>query len=55
MKYYLDLFSPETYEKFTKSDQTISGFRPRQLNAAKKIKPGDKLLCYVAFTVDWYP
>ncbi|WP_372946960.1 EVE domain-containing protein [Mariniphaga sp.] len=53
MKYYLDLFSPETYEKYTKSDQTISGFRPRQLNAASKIKPGDKLLCYVTRLSRW--
>jgi hypothetical protein len=27
MNYYLDLFSPETYEAFTQSSLDISGFR----------------------------
>jgi hypothetical protein len=30
MAYYLDLFSPETYEAFSKSNREISGFRARQ-------------------------
>ena len=53
MAYYTDLFSPETYEAFTQSDQIISGFRPRQKNAASKIKPGDKLVCYVTKISRW--
>jgi predicted RNA-binding protein len=53
MAYYLDLFSPETYEAFFKSDRTVSGFRPRQRNAADKIKPGDKLLCYMTKLSRW--
>jgi predicted RNA-binding protein len=53
MAYYLDLFSPETYEAFSKSDMTVSGFRPRQKNAAQRIKPGDKLLCYMTKLSRW--
>jgi predicted RNA-binding protein len=53
MAYYLDLFSPETYEAFSKSDMTVSGFRPRQRNAAQRIKPGDKLLCYMTKLSRW--
>jgi predicted RNA-binding protein len=53
MRYYLDLFSPETYEKFKESDQTVSGFRLRQRNAAQKILPGDKLICYVTRLSRW--
>jgi predicted RNA-binding protein len=53
MAYYLDLLSPETYEAYSKSDQTTSGFRPRQRNAAAKIKPGDKLLCYMTKLSRW--
>src|SRR5690349_10046463 len=53
MSYFLDLFSPETFEAFTKSDQTISGFRPRQRNAAGKIRVGDKLLCYMTRVSRW--
>lgn len=47
MAYYIDLFSPETYDAFKKSNQNISGFRERQRNIAATIKPGDKLICYV--------
>lgn len=54
MPYYLDLFSPETYEAFLKSSQDISGFRIRQLNAAKKIHAGDKLLCYITKLSRWF-
>ena len=53
MAYYTDLFSPETYEVFTQSDQSISGFRVRQKNAASQIKPGDKLVCYVTKISRW--
>lgn len=47
MNYYIDLFSPETYQAFTNSDRTISGFSPKQETVAKKINVGDKLICYV--------
>jgi predicted RNA-binding protein len=53
MAYYLDLFSPETYEAFSKSKQDSSGFRPRQENAASKIQKGDKLICYVTKLSRW--
>jgi hypothetical protein len=45
MAYFLNLFSPETYEAFGKSEQNVSGFRIRQKNAAGRIKKGDKLIC----------
>jgi predicted RNA-binding protein len=51
--YYLDLFSPETYEAFTKSNRDISGFRPRQENMASRIKIGDKLICYMTKLSRW--
>lgn len=53
MAYYLDLFSPETFEAFTNSDRTVSGFRRRQRNAAAKMKPGDKMICYVTKISRW--
>lgn len=53
MAYYLDLFSPETYRAFGVSSRDISGFRMRQLNAAKRIHPGDKLLCYMTKLSRW--
>jgi hypothetical protein len=53
MTYYLDLFSPETYETFSTSDRAVSGFRIRQAAAAAKIQPGDKLVCYMTRLSRW--
>jgi predicted RNA-binding protein len=49
----LNLFSPETYETFSRSDRTVSGFRYRQRNAAAKIQPGDRLICYMTKLSRW--
>lgn len=53
MAYYLDLFSPETYEAFARSDRSVSGFRMRQRNAARRIKSGDKFICYMTRLSRW--
>lgn len=53
MAYYLDLFSPETYEAFTKSKRDVSGFRVRQQNAANRVHPGDRLVCYMTKLSRW--
>ncbi|WP_026368220.1 EVE domain-containing protein [Aminiphilus circumscriptus] len=47
MRYYISLFSPETFQKFLESSKDISGFRKKQENAAKHIKKGDILVCYM--------
>ncbi|MGI8960015.1 MAG: hypothetical protein ACR2IV_09695 [Bryobacteraceae bacterium] len=53
MAYYIDLFSPDTYQAFTNSKREISGFREGQKNIAAKIKPGDCLVCYVTRLSRW--
>jgi hypothetical protein len=53
MAYYIDLFSPDTYEAYGASDKRISGFRERQKNIASNIKIGDKLICYVTKLTRW--
>ncbi len=53
MAYYLDLFSPETYEYFSNSTWNITGFRIRQSQAAKKIMPGDRFVCYMTKLSRW--
>jgi predicted RNA-binding protein len=53
MAYYLNLFSPETYEAFTRSSRDVSGFRPRQQRAASRIRAGDKLICYMTKLSRW--
>ena len=53
MNYFIDLFSPETYEAFTRSTQGLSGFRLRHKGMAERIKPGDVLACYVTKVSRW--
>jgi hypothetical protein len=54
MSYFLDLFSPETFQAFNKSRKDISGFRYRQRFAAERIKPHDKLVCYMTKLSRWF-
>ena len=53
MAYYIDLFSPETYQAFTTSHQSISGFRTRQEGIAQRIHRGDTFVCYVTRLSRW--
>ncbi len=53
MAYYLNLFSPETYEAISRSARTVSGFRIRHQNVAARIKIGDKLICYMTKLGRW--
>lgn len=53
MTYFLNLFSPETYAAFGRSDRSVSGFRPRQGNAATRVRPGDMLICYMTRLSRW--
>jgi hypothetical protein len=53
MNYWTDLFTPETYEAFSRSDRTISGFRETQRVMADRIRAGDKLICYIVRMSRW--
>lgn len=53
MKYWTDLFTPETFEAFGRSDRTVSGFRESQRTMAEKIRVGDKLICYLVGMSRW--
>lgn len=53
MGYFLHLFSPETYEAFSRSDRGVSGFRERHEHASRRVKPGDKLVCYLTRLSRW--
>lgn len=54
MAFYIDLFSPETYQAFKSSSQEISGVRPRQRNIAEGIRRGDFLVCYMTRLSRWF-
>jgi restriction system protein len=53
MNYWLDLFTVQTYEEFQKAGATVSGFRERQWNRCQRLRPGDKLLCYLTGISRW--
>lgn len=53
MNYFSDLFTPETYEAFGRSDRTISGFRESQRPMADKVRVGDKFVCYMVRMSRW--
>jgi hypothetical protein len=53
MAYFLDLFSPETYDAFSQSDRSVSGFRISQKNMAAKIGKGDRLICHMTKLSRW--
>jgi predicted RNA-binding protein len=53
MAYFLDLFSPETYEAFSRSDRSVSGFRQRHWGIAQRVKTGDMLICYLTKVSRW--
>src|SRR5262245_31496446 len=54
MAYFIDLFSPETYERFARSSRDISGFRMRHKGMAERIKPGDVFVCYLTRLSRWF-
>lgn len=53
MTYYLDLFTPITWNEFRKSGASVSGFREHHWARAGKIKPGDVFLCYLVGAKRW--
>ncbi len=54
MAYFIDLFSPETYEAFARSPRDVSGFSLHHKNRAQKIKPGDMFICYLTRVCRWF-
>jgi hypothetical protein len=53
MTYWTDLFTPETFEAFSRSNRNISGFRESQKGMAEKVRVGDKFLCYMVRMSRW--
>lgn len=53
MMFYTNLFSPDTYETFSRSDRTVSGFSKHQLAWAKRVHKGDRFVCYMTKLGRW--
>jgi hypothetical protein len=53
MAYFINLFSPETYEAFARSSRDISGFRLRHKKSAERVSPNDVFVCYLTRLSRW--
>ena len=54
MNYLLDIFSPETWQKFKEAGSTVTGIRDRYRRLAReRVNPGDLLLCYLTGLSRW--
>lgn len=53
MAYYTNLFSPGTYETFSRTDRSVTGFRRTQEAWAKRIQVGDVFVCYMTKMGRW--
>lgn len=54
MTYWLDVFSPKSWEEFKKAGATISGFPERRWRGVQRIDAGDILVCYMARQHRWF-
>lgn len=53
MAFYLDLFTPETWQAFHEIGKTVSGYRERHRRQAERVKPGDYFVCYLVRLSRW--
>jgi hypothetical protein len=53
MNYWLDLFTGTTWREFRDAGANVSGFRPKQVKTAKRMKKGDIFLCYLTGVMRW--
>ena len=51
--YWLDLFTPQTWNEFQKAGSSVSGFRESRWPAVQRIQKGDYLLCYLTGVSRW--
>ncbi|MBC8723117.1 hypothetical protein F6X37_16445 [Paraburkholderia sp. 31.1] len=53
MTYFVDIFSVDTFESFSNTSKNTAGFHPNRKAWVTKIKPGDKILCYLKGLSCW--
>jgi hypothetical protein len=53
MTFYTNLFSPDTFETFSRSTRDVSGFSRHQLPWAQRVHPGDRFVCYMTKLSRW--
>jgi EVE domain len=53
MTFYTNLFSPDTFETFSRSAHDVSGFSKHQLAWARRLQAGDRFICYMTKLSRW--
>jgi hypothetical protein len=53
MNYWLNLFTPTTWNEFRTAGAAVAGFREHNLKRAEKIQVGDIFLCYLVGAKRW--
>lgn len=53
MAYLTHLYTPETYEGFSKSSRNVAGFPKSQEKTIRKVHAGDVLICYMTKLSRW--
>jgi hypothetical protein len=51
--YWLDLFTPTTWQEFLDAGARVSGFRESRWSTLQKVKVGDYFLCYLTGVSRW--
>lgn len=51
--YWLDVFTPETWDEFRQHGATVSGFPAMRRNTVNRMQEGDILLCYLKGVKRW--
>jgi predicted RNA-binding protein len=51
--YWVQIFTPETWEEFVRAGGRVTGFRPSRWGLIQKLRPGDWLLCYLSRVGRW--
>src|ERR1700757_1952302 len=51
--YWLDLFTPATWQEFLDAGASVSGFRESRWATLQKVKVGDYFLCYLTGLSRW--
>src|SRR4051812_47750261 len=46
-QYWLDLFTPETWEEIGRVNYGVTGFRASRKAHSRRVSPGDFFLCYL--------
>lgn len=52
-RYWVQVFTPETWQRFLDVGAKVTGFRDTRWNHIQNLKPGDYLLCYLSRISKW--